>query len=88
MENKRVSKYCPKSENKYPSLILTFFALGVTLWGVIAIITGLLQGYYDILGNIIKIGDIIVVIFSIGGLIFFSIILGFFIRCKNPSELE
>ena len=86
--DKRISKNCPKPENKYIALILVFLALGITLWGVIAIITGLMDGYYARLGTAIEIGDIIVLIFGIGGVFFFSIVLWFFIRCKNPTDLN
>lgn len=84
--DKRISKNCPKQDNKYIALILVFLALGMTLWGVIAIATGLMDGYYARLGKAIEIGDIIVLIFSIGGVLFFSVVLWFFIRCKNPLE--
>lgn len=80
-----IHKWCPRPENTYLSLVISFFAFGVTLWGVIAIVVGLLDKQYDDLGVWITIGDIVVLLFSLAGLVFFGGVLYFFLIQCNKS---
>lgn len=79
---------CPSPQTKLSTLVLIFLALGMSLWGVIAIATGLMDGYYARLGKYIEIGDIIVLVFTFAGVIFFTIALIFTIRCNQTKKVK
>lgn len=84
--NEMDGKYCPRKDMKLISLVAVIGFFGITLWGVVVTIIYLYQGWYEGFGDAIKIGDIIVLIFSVIGLIFFGILIYFFSRCKNSAE--
>lgn len=80
-------RYCPLPHNHLASIVMVLVALGFTLWGVIAIISGLVSGYYAEIGIYSVIGNSIVLATALGGVVFFTYILVFFLQCQRRESI-